>query len=149
MISQTSVQAVLSLWDQEGLPAREIAERLNLPGGKVYYILRQHYGSGNARRHSESRMAASSETEPETHREFPGFGEGESQRVPPPSRCPGCGVLVQMPCLACWLAESGVLSPPPETGEAKANISCDLHGDELRRYLDLKHRKDFGLPISF
>ena len=150
MISNESIQSVLTLWNRRDLPAREIAEQLNLPYGRVYYILRRHRGSGKSRRHPKLRTDTESpETESGTDRKCSGMGNGESQWMPSHSRCHDCGALVQMPCLACRLAESGILSPPPEMGETTATISCDLHGDELSRYLDLKHRKDFGLPTSF
>jgi hypothetical protein len=149
MISNESIQSVLTLWNRRDLPAREIAEQLNLPYGRVYYILRRHKGSGKSRRHPKLRTdPVSPETESGTDRKYSGMGHGEPQRMPSHSRCPRCGVLVQMPCLACRLAESGPWHVP-ETGEAAATIACDLHGDELNRYLDLKHRKDFGLPTSF
>jgi hypothetical protein len=57
------------------------------------------------------------------------------------SRCPCCGVLVQQPCLACWLACRAKQSVSDLT-DVTDTFTVELHGDELVRYLDVKHRRD-------
>jgi len=141
MITEERRQAVLVLWNQQGLTVREIAEQLRIPCGSVYYILRRKQRKGKSRRHTESRKPTKSLDAGE--REYPGLGDDES-------RCPGCGALVSMPCLACWLAESKFTSPwLPETENIPVTISCGLQGDDLVRYLHIKHCRDFGFPASF
>ena len=86
----------------------------------------------------------------------PGHWEGvisricdeEPQRTTLPSRCPDCGALVPMPCRACLLTASDLVTPwhPSEMEDGPIVLSCELQGDELVRYLDTKHRRDIRLP---
>jgi len=53
-------------------------------------------------------------------------------------RCPTCGALVWLPCIACITLESP--STPPRTPADDCNL--ELHGPELKRYQEIKAQKD-------
>lgn len=83
MISPAVVVEVRRLLAEGQLSQRQIARRTGISRGTVAAI-----ASGRRRpRYPPSPTSPG------------GFPRGK------PVRCPGCGALVQMPCLACWLRE--------------------------------------------
>lgn len=85
MIPAGVVEEVRRLLAQGRLSQRQIAKRTGVSRGTVAAI-------ASGRRHtSGSRTPLPPEAPPG------GYPRGK------PVRCPGCGALVQMPCLACWL----------------------------------------------
>jgi transcriptional regulator with XRE-family HTH domain len=124
---------VLRLRKKHGYSGSKIARQLNVPYQYVNRILR---GEPPAR--LRWRQAQTTE-EPED--EFPGFEHGYQYVPTSSSRCPCCGVLVQQPCLACWLVHRTKRSAPDWTVTAE-DMTVELCGDELSRYLDVKHRRD-------
>jgi len=81
MIPPAVVAEVRSLLAEGRLSQRQIARRTGVSRGTVGAI-------ASGRRH---RGQPPRDTPPG------GYPQGK------PVRCPGCGALVQMPCLACWL----------------------------------------------
>lgn len=85
MIPAGMVEEVRRLLAQGRLSQRQIARRTGVSRGTVAAI-------ASGRRHTSGpRTALPAEAAPG------GYPGGK------PVRCPGCGALVQMPCLACWL----------------------------------------------
>ncbi len=76
MLPLHQVQEVQRLLDQGEISRREIARRLGLARGTVQAIALGRRG-------------------------LFGRQEDAEQRPAPPERCPGCGKLVQMPCVYC------------------------------------------------
>ena len=60
-------------------------------------------------------------------------------------RCPGCGRLIMLPCLACAVRESGN-DDFGETIHESCQLKLELHDSELERYLRLRAYRDrFGV----
>lgn len=83
MIPPGVVAEVERLLAEGRLSQRQIARRTGISRGSVSAI-----ASGRRRTRVDR-----------TGRPPGGYARGK------PVRCPGCGALVQMPCLACWLQE--------------------------------------------
>ncbi|MBN2022917.1 MAG: helix-turn-helix transcriptional regulator [Pirellulales bacterium] len=81
MIAPTVVREIQRLLEQEGLSQRAVATRMGVSRGTVGSIAR-------GRRHHQHDFDELDEDDP------PPFSG-------PARRCPSCGRLVQMPCLAC------------------------------------------------
>jgi len=126
-------KAVLRLRKKHGFSGSKIARQLNVPYQYVNRILR---GEPPARLRWRP-----SQTVEQPEDEFPGFENGHQYTPTSMSRCPCCGVLVQQPCLACWLAHRAKRSASDWT-DVTDTFTVELHGDELVRYLDVKHRRD-------
>ena len=61
-------------------------------------------------------------------------------------RCPVCGVVVPLPCLACQIRR--LQNDPPEAMEtvdvesdAPDSLNLDLRGDDLARYLEIRNSR--------
>ncbi len=88
MLADSLVEEVRCMLREGRLSQRSIARRLKISRGTVNAIAQGRRRDASERR--ESRLHP---------REEGGF-------IPPsgsPRRCPGCGGLTQMPCLACYL----------------------------------------------
>ena len=58
-------------------------------------------------------------------------------------RCPHCGRLIMLPCLACATNEREI---PDEGGECTFEV--ELYGAELERYLRIRaYRERFGVSL--
>jgi len=90
-------------------------------------------------RNSE-RTASSQESEISRRKDYELFHDGTL------GRCPECGRLIMLPCLACAVQESS----DDDFGET-IHESChklELHDSELERYLRLRaYRERFGVPL--
>jgi len=126
-------RTVRRLRKKHGYSGSKIARRLNVPYHYVNRILR---GEPPAKLRWRSAQAVE-----ESENEFPGFESGHQHGTTPLSRCPDCGALVQQPCLACWLTRHAKRSASDWT-DATDNLTVELYGDELARYLEVKHRRD-------
>jgi len=83
MIATTVVDEIRRLLRQGGLSQRKIASRIGVSRGTVNAIA----------------LGKRADFPPRWRREDDGF-------IPPagmPVRCPGCGGMVQMPCLLCYI----------------------------------------------
>ena len=83
MISTALVEEVSRMLQEELLSQREIAKRLGISRGTVNAIANGKRGDRLSRPKRD-----------------------EADFIPPtglPRRCPGCGGLTQMPCLACYI----------------------------------------------
>jgi len=74
----------------------------------------------------------------------------------PPVRCPGCGAMVQLPCLLCYLKclaanNNPIMQPCPgiaktspvmtneqHSTKATIRVGINLTGDELKRYQEVR-----------
>ena len=84
MIATALVEEVRRMLREGRASQREIAKRLGVSRGTVNAIALGRRRDDSARRH----------------------GHEEGDFTPPtglPRRCPGCGGLAQMPCLACYI----------------------------------------------
>ena len=82
MIKNDIIQKILHLVDQDKMSQRKIAKQLGVSRGTVQAVVH-----GRRTEHNPSAMKVASWVVPSG----------------PPKRCPHCGGLVQMPCLACQL----------------------------------------------
>jgi hypothetical protein len=97
MIAKFLVDDVRRLLADGHLSQRKIAEKLGLSRGSVNAI------ATGKRRDSYSCRSK----EPQNARFEPPTGS--------PARCPGCGGLTQMPCLACYIrSQCAAKTPPPQ-----------------------------------
>jgi hypothetical protein len=87
MLAEAVVEKIRDLLAEGGLSQRKIARRLGVSRGTVNAI-----SQGRRPDYSGS-----------------GGGEGETFPFPQgvPRRCPGCGGMVQMPCLLCYVRALG------------------------------------------
>jgi hypothetical protein len=81
MIEPTVVETIRRLLVQQRLPQREVARRLGVSRGTVHAIAQGKRPDCPAR-----------EEPVDFH-----------WSLGPPRRCPGCGGMVRMPCLLCYL----------------------------------------------
>jgi len=68
------------------------------------------------------------------------------ERTGPPERCPGCGAMVLMPCLACGLKqETGRARRPPSgrwSGRPDGPLELGLRGEHRARYEGVRARRE-------
>lgn len=68
------------------------------------------------------------------------------ERTGPPQRCPGCGALVLMPCLACELKSDARGAPKrrpgPPSGHPDAILELDLRPEHRARYERVRARRE-------
>ena len=100
MIATALVEEIRRLLREGGVSQREIARRLGVSRGTVNAIAcgKRHDNPVGNRRHEEDDF------------------------TPPtglPRRCPGCGGLTQMPCLACYIRARKEARTPPRPNRCR------------------------------
>jgi len=76
-------------------------------------------------------------------------GDAAAEPSGPPSRCPGCGGLVYMPCLLCRLRrEHPRAAARSRTTACSASTRLDLRPEHRERYEEVRawRRKSAGAP---
>jgi hypothetical protein len=72
--------------------------------------------------------------------------EQQPERTGPPRRCPDCGALVLMPCLACALRRDAATAPGrqphPRSGRLAGLLELDLRGEHRARYERIRARRE-------
>ena len=68
------------------------------------------------------------------------------ERTGPPRRCPGCGAMVLMPCLACDLKNDARGAPKPRPGPRPGQpdglLELDLRPEHRARYERVRARRE-------
>jgi hypothetical protein len=130
MIPTWKVQAVQRLLAEGHMTQRQIAKRLQVWRGIVAGIAQGTRPQGN----QPARFAA-----PDA---LSWHG--------PPERCPGCGGLVIMPCLACRTRAQQARRPQHAAGACEFNERLELRllGMDRSRYEELRARREKVLGLG-
>ena len=123
MIANSKILEVIELLEQRRWSQRTISIRTGVSRGSVSFI---------ARKADKLKKMI-----------IDGF---EIKPSGPVCRCPDCGYKTQLPCVYCevkkYMAEHEMKARDTNTKTEPEECEINLHGEYLRRYLELKHWRD-------
>lgn len=123
MLENGKIIEVISLLESRRFSMRTIARKTGISRGSIASIFRN--------------------MEQEKHRIAQRF---DVVPTGPFRRCPECGVKTKLPCLSCaikkWLGKQRKRNTPPKKHEEADYLGIQLHGNHMKRYLEIKQWRD-------
>jgi hypothetical protein len=129
MLSQSTIDTIRRLLDEDELTQREIARYAGVSRGTVQAI-----GDGTLANRKRRRQAAPL---------VPQLDDEEPASSEPPQRCPGCGGMVYMPCRRCEMWRWPARQAPAEA-EDNEPMLLTLRPAERQRYQEIRRLRAVG-----